>query len=718
MKKVSIFAAFFLIAGCASNIDRQKEVAQETMDEFIDRAEKFNEQFITEKQPLKQRRELLQFSYGPNSFENNNFLEYLVNSNARLPNDLIGKLQASENEYKNSEINDESNDLLNEVQNFKKITAVYKKLAKQKTISVSETQLSMLVSQLLKNTGLKLKIDDVEIQGKFKGTSFEIIRDLAVNNNLVMYFSSDYKTLHLKKDFPKDKTFNPVIESIALNPSEVEKDLVFIEEVAFQMEGSDLQIEEALNVDEVVKTSYGRKIVNRLIFVERTRTNVLQQKEQGSFYRTNLINRVRNSDFSNTPTVTIFEENIKNGQENVIEKFSVYNDTPAAMLTKLQAFSVFNECTSKTDDSDNNQQESTPTSDSLTADQQNNSQELKDTPTQVTEKTKKPMSEQTANSDFAAIDKSAAKLIAESNELSANSKLGCVELIADDYGIVASGSILDIQLIEKFLVDQDQPVKQAMIETFILEVNSDWKNELESKFSTGDLGVSGDANKGLYSFASGLLDFASATADGGVTASTRFGTRNQITALVNMIETNSLGKKISNPVILVRDGEEGIVDKTRTFRQQRSTTTTNASTSVNTNNEIDEYDAPLKLTVTPTINKHNDVIDLDFNFVEETYDSATPTSASTANNITTKLKIEPGEVVMMAGLFQQTQNNTTQGLPFISKLGFSRILSPLVALFGGGEVRRTDTGTELLVFINPTVITKENINRTVTRTRY
>lgn len=93
------------------------------------------------------------------------------------------------------------------------------------------------------------------------------------------------------------------------------------------------------------------------------------------------------------------------------------------------------------------------------------------------------------------------------------------------------------------MVDQDQPVKQAMIETFILEVNSDWKNELESKFETGSLGASGDANKGLYSFASGLLDFASATAEGGISASTRFGTRNQITALVNMIETNSLGKK-------------------------------------------------------------------------------------------------------------------------------------------------------------------------------
>ena len=172
MKKVKIFAAFFLIAGCASNIDRQKEVAQKTMDEFIDRAEKFNQEFITEKKPNKQRRELLQFSYGPNSFENNSFLEYLVKSNANLPNDLIGKLRASENEYKNSDINEDTNTLLDEIQNFKKITNVYKKLAKQKTVSVSDTRLGMLVNQLLKNTGLQLKIDDIDIQGKFKGSSF------------------------------------------------------------------------------------------------------------------------------------------------------------------------------------------------------------------------------------------------------------------------------------------------------------------------------------------------------------------------------------------------------------------------------------------------------------------------------------------------------------------------------------------------------------------
>lgn len=718
MKKIVSILVFSITAGCSSNIDRQKEVAQESMNEFIDRAEKFNQEFITEKKPTKQRRELMQFSYGSNSFENNNFLQYLVESNANLPNDLIGKLRESENEYQNSINEEDTNDLIGEIQNFKKITQVYKKLAKQKTINVSETSLNIIVKQLLKNTGLKLKADEVEIQGRYKGSSFEIIRELAANNSLVMYFSSDYKTLFLKTEFPMNGKFNRISNAIALNPFKVEKDLEIIEQVAQQMVGSEESIENVLNVDDVVKTSYGRRIVNRLIFVEKTRLNVVEQRELGSLYRKTLIERAEEAAYEKTPTVTIFEENIKNGHERVIEKFSVYNDTPDAMFTKLQAFSIFNEC--EVTESSANEDGELVTETILGSGSEDETDMDSNVPTTITGDDVAIGSNVIAGgNDFASLDESAAALISEANELQADAALGCVDFIADDFGIVAAGSILDIQLVEKHLVDQDQPVKQAMIETFILEVNSNWKNELESQFETNSqqLGESG-GGKGLYTFTSGLLNFAAAATEGGVTASTQFGSRNQITALVNMIETNSLGKKISNPVILVRDGEEGIVDKTRTFRAQRSTTTTNSATTNTSNNQIDEYDAPLKLTVTPNINKHNDVIDLDFDFVEETYDSASPTAASTANNITTKLKIEPGEVVMMAGLFQQTQSNTIQGLPFVSKLGFSRILSPLVALLGGGELSRSDQGTELLVFINPTVITKENINRTITRTRY
>ena len=715
MKKTVLLAALLSIAGCASNIDRQKEEAQKTMDQFIDRAEKFNQEFETEKKPLKNRRELMQFSYGPNSFDNNNFLEYLVQSNASLPNNLIGDLREKENKYQNTDANDDTSSLVDEIQNFKKITQVYKELAKQKTVNVTETQLSSIVKQLLKNTGLKLKVDETDIEGRYKGTSFEIIRNIAEDNNLVMYFSLDYKTLHLKTAFPVSEKYNQVINSIALNPFAVEKDLILIEEVVSQLEGSDATIEEVLKVDQFVKTNYGRKIVNRLVEVEKTRENVMKQRELGSYYRTSLIKRAEESDYDKNPTVTIFDEDIKNGNENVIEKFSVYNDTPENMLTKLQGFSVLNDCTVTETTANDEGELETETIIEGEAGMGDN------IPTTVVGDSVviDDLVAANVNDDFAGINQSAQELEIEANNLEANSSLGCVDLVNDDFGIVASGSVLDIQLVEKFLVDQDQPVKQAMIETFILEVNSDWKNEIESRFRTNsqDLGESG-GGKGLYTFTSGLLNFAAAGTEGGITAATQFGTRNQITALVNMIETNSLGKKISNPVILVRDGEQGVVDKTRTFRAQRSTTTTNSATTNTSNNQIDEYEAPLKLTVTPNINKHNDVIDLDFEFVEETYDSPSPTAASTSNNITTKLKIEPGEVVMMAGLFQQTQNRTIQGLPGVSKLGFTSWLAPLVHILGGGETRNTDTGTELLVFINPTVITKENINRTVTRTRY
>ena len=715
MKKTVLLAALLSIAGCASNIDRQKEEAQKTMDQFIDRAEKFNQEFETEKKPLKNRRELMQFSYGPNSFDNNNFLEYLVQSNASLPNNLIGDLREKENKYQNTDANDDTSSLVDEIQNFKKITQVYKELAKQKTVNVTETQLSSIVKQLLKNTELKLKVDEIDIEGRYKGTSFEIIRNIAEDNNLVMYFSLDYKTLHLKTAFPVSEKYNQVINSIALNPFAVEKDFILIEEVVSQLEGSDATIEEVLKVDQFVKTNYGRKIVNRLVEVEKTRENVMKQRELGSYYRTSLIKRAEESDYDKNPTVTIFDEDIKNGNENVIEKFSVYNDTPENMLTKLQGFSVLNDCTVTETTANDEGELETETIIEGEAGMGDN------IPTTVVGDSVviDDLVAGNVNDDFAGINQSAQELEIEANNLEANSSLGCVDLVNDDFGIVASGSVLDIQLVEKFLVDQDQPVKQAMIETFILEVNSDWKNEIESRFRTNsqDLGESG-GGKGLYTFTSGLLNFAAAGTEGGITAATQFGTRNQITALVNMIETNSLGKKISNPVILVRDGEQGVVDKTRTFRAQRSTTTTNSATTNTSNNQIDEYEAPLKLTVTPNINKHNDVIDLDFEFVEETYDSPSPTAASTSNNITTKLKIEPGEVVMMAGLFQQTQNRTIQGLPGVSKLGFTSWLAPLVHILGGGETRNTDTGTELLVFINPTVITKENINRTVTRTRY
>lgn len=703
-----ILSSFLLSVSCAGNIELQKDEAQKVMDQYIDRADSFNKEFESDKKPLRPRRELLQFTYGPKSLDNNAFLEYLVLSNAKLPNNLISDLLERESKYENEDLSNDLGLIGEEIENNKAITKIYKTFTQKKIINLYNSNLQSTLRSLINFPGLQIRSDEVYISGKYKDSLYEIIRSIAQTNNLHVYFSSDYKILYMTSNFPVGGGMHLLDWNFAKNPDAVQRDLQVISDLIDQVDKTLVSIGGVINNENLASTDYGKNIIRRLMIMGENIRNLRQLKQVASNHRKELIYRAnRQIENSTTSTIPIFEDNLINGSEKVIEKFAIYNDNPGAMFKKLKAFTIFNKCGVSDLSKD---KEGNLISENLASENVESVEDNNQTNTAVSANLENVGKENLTS------QKSSQDLLKESDSLEARSVLGCVDFIAEDYGIIASGSILDVMLVEKFLVDQDQPVKQVMIETFILEVNSDWKNELESKIS-GSRAADSSSN-GLYSFASGLLNLASASTGGGFTTDIRLGGRRNISWLVNLIESNELGRKISNPVILVKDGEEGIVDKTRTFRTQRSTTVANASTSTTENNQIDEYEAPLKLTITPTINKHNDVIDLDFNFIEENYDSSSPTSASTSNRISTKLKIEPGEVVMMAGLFQQTQSVTSKGLPFIAKLGFSKILSPLIAIFGGGEVANADKGSELLVFINPTVITKENIGKTITRTRY
>jgi type II secretory pathway component GspD/PulD (secretin) len=116
--------------------------------------------------------------------------------------------------------------------------------------------------------------------------------------------------------------------------------------------------------------------------------------------------------------------------------------------------------------------------------------------------------------------------------------------------------------------------------------------------------------------------------------------------------------------------------------------------------------------VKPTINKHNDNIDLDFSFKEGKRDQDISSSPETKNTITTKLLIEPGKVIVMAGLKVGTNSIKSDGLPFISKLGLEPMFAPLIGLMGGNQAQ-SKTSTELLVILSPTVITSKNIDKTM-----
>ena len=715
IQKYFLLIVFPLIASCAyldevakggeSNRELQEKEVQETVENFVQRSDEFNQELNSlETSELMPRRELVQFKYGLESLNNNSFLKYLVLSNAYLPREVITQVKDFEFQYSINEIRSANlhQNLLALMREHKRKNDFYKNFQSQKSVMFSDMQLNKALKQMTNNLNIDIELNEIskmKISGRYQGSIIDSLKRICKNYGLSMGVGRGYEALIFSKssENPEGDNSVPFDYSQASQALSLGNDLQLIGRAIYNSKKSKEPVFVYLKNDiDLFVTSQGKLIAKDIVNIEANNAREIEAMAESSFLRKELLKRSIDKGSEKTDTIAIFDKTIKNGEEEVIERFSVYNDTPDSMKEKLEKYSLFN-C-GETDQSLS--ADASEVDEKVSSAKENKTAQTDETPT--TEEAAAPEDAASQND----IKVNASDEISPDNAVLGS---GCVTFNTDDTGIVASGSIIDVKLIEKFLVAQDTPVKQAMIETFILEVNSNWKLELQSKLESASRQPDGYA---LMDLTAGLLDFATATTGGGLTA--QIGKAGDITALVNFIESNSIGRKISNPIILVKDGEVGVVDKTRTFRVQEATTTTNASTATTETGSIAAYEAPLKLTVTPKINKHNDVIDLEFSFTEETYDSNTATSSSTKNNITSKLKIEPGQVVMMAGLLQEVKSNNVDSLPGLTQ----SIFSPLLSMIGLGGTKASNIGSELLVFINPSVITSKNINKTVTRNRY
>jgi general secretion pathway protein D len=110
---------------------------------------------------------------------------------------------------------------------------------------------------------------------------------------------------------------------------------------------------------------------------------------------------------------------------------------------------------------------------------------------------------------------------------------------------------------------------------------------------------------------------------------------------------------------------------------------------------------PLKLSIKPQVNRHNRHIVLTFEYDETLPQGDTTINpiaiTTTQNKIKTNVETAPGDVVILAGLFKESNSRANKAPPGLSGLG---ILTPLL----GGSHSRARSSSELIVFIKPTVI--------------
>ena len=714
--KLLFFIIVSMLLGCRTVPVEKKDA----VDSFVAKATNNSSEVLQNEQaPKALPRSLIQFTYGPKSLNSPTFLAYLVKSGANLPTDLLKQLKDQENTYRASSEIDRSDlkEIINtKIPAYQKQLALYKAFNEKTSISYSGMPIQKAFESISSRAGVSadtesIKKLDIRLSGKYEGKLLEVISVIAKNNKVSMKLSADSKTIQFSQQDDIDN-----LNKLNLN---------FLESIEFasqDFEALRKTISNPANELESLMPSIKSKLVigmaKDLIYEINTKQIFKQRDEENSELRKALITYAENSSTENLSlnlpkTVAIFDPKVENGNERVIEKFSVYNDTPEAMAKLLQEYSIFKQGCAPAPGQ--NVANVTPNS-TINAPSQNQNASVGSSSVSASSVSAASVVGQNTpvnlsnNQNLTTNENNQSKnstLITQTEPVIERIKSGCVIFNKDSTGIIAAGSIVDVQLVERILLDQDRPIKQAMIEVFILEVNSDWRQQIQSKIST----QAGYA--GTQDFSLGMQSLPGVTTGGFVTLNV--GGRNQIQSLVNLIETNLAGRKISNPLILVKDGQTGVVNKVRTARAQiTSPATVSAGVTTPATTQVVDLPSPLTLTVTPKINKHNDNIDLNFAFSETTLDSDSVTSPTTQNQITSQLTIQPGQVIVMAGLKKETNSKQSDGLPFISGLGLKSVLGPIAGLFGGNYSAQ-QTGSELLVLIYPTVITNQTLGQTLNR---
>jgi type II secretory pathway component GspD/PulD (secretin) len=378
----------------------------------------------------------------------------------------------------------------------------------------------------------------------------------------------------------------------------------------------------------------------------------------------------------------LMDRNVCPGQELITEKLFVYQEAPAKVMEFLEGYFNAND---------------TRTLKATKAD------EAEDAPAA---EVAKPAAA-AASSASAAAKPAVATVAKEAGVATAvdrcatESAKSSFKVIKDPTGVIVTGSVQQIELAARLADDVDIATKQVLAEVFLVEVQKNWERTIQTKFGAGN------TSRALSVGAVGnVIDAATlATAKGINGAQGKFTASSpDITGFINLLETNAVGRNISSPTLIAKNGEDAEINKVITLRKTLTTPSpipANSTIAPVPNQQVKELQVPLKLKIKPSINIHNKHVTLIFEY-EETSLNADPADSpiekgTTKNSIKTTLETAPGDVVVLAGLFKEANSKSTNSIPGGSGLG---VFAPLL----GGSDAVSTLSTELLVFIKPTVV--------------
>ena len=266
--------------------------------------------------------------------------------------------------------------------------------------------------------------------------------------------------------------------------------------------------------------------------------------------------------------------------------------------------------------------------------------------------------------------------------------------------IIVRGKEKDLDVVDKVIREIDVRTKQVLIEAFIVEADSEFEQALGTRLG-GAYNRKGKRAGGAIGSAV-TTDFGSTaqSLDGSnivsnfpaIGATSGIGILRQtgsavLKAEITALESLGLGKTISNPKVFTLDNQVATITQGEEVAYQ-ATGADGAETSFK--------EAALKLTVTPSIIGDGNVlleIQVNNDSVNRTVAGDPPINKM---EISTKLLIADGDIVVIGGIKKNKVFNTKSQTPGLGNV-------PVLGNLFKGKTK-SDTMDELLIFIAPRIL--------------
>ncbi len=241
-------------------------------------------------------------------------------------------------------------------------------------------------------------------------------------------------------------------------------------------------------------------------------------------------------------------------------------------------------------------------------------------------------------------------------------------------------------LVKSILAQLDKVPQQVMIQTVIVEASLTKANQfgLEWQYATTKNGATSTAKTtfGLQNASPPLTGFSYTLAG------------SDLTAFFNMLQTDTKFQVLSTPRIFTSNNTQASINISQSIPYIVSTIeNTNGTTSFN----YAFQDVGIVLTVTPRITS-NGYVNMDVTQTANDLQGYTSFNAPIVNQreANTTVSVKDGETIVLGGIIQNQVQATVNKVPLLGDIPI------LGALFQSKS--RTDTKTELLVFLTPKVI--------------